>query len=240
MREALIQDEGVRGLLLIHGLHPISLQDRLAEALDKVRPYMKSHGGDVELLSLEDDFARLRLRGHCESCPSSTVTLELAVRSAIEEACPDLAGFEVEGAQKNHATATNGATPAYEHTPNAAPEWTRLASAEEIPDGGFRAIRTENESLFVCKLDDQLYAYRDLCPACNLPLHLGELREGLIVCSLGHCFDVRRAGASPNDPQMHLNPVPLLMKDGVAKVVLGRTSAERRSGDESLQHEHTH
>jgi Fe-S cluster biogenesis protein NfuA len=96
VREALLRDRLVRGLLLIHGLHPVSLEGRLNGALDKIRPYLKSHGGDVELINLDDDVARLRLRGTCKSCPSSSVTLELAVRQVIEEACPDLAGFEVE------------------------------------------------------------------------------------------------------------------------------------------------
>ena len=95
--DSLINDGAVRGLLLIHNLHPISLETRLLEALDKIRPYMESHGGNVELLSLDSDVAKLRLQGHCKSCPSSAVTMELAIRSAIEEACPDLMGFEVEG-----------------------------------------------------------------------------------------------------------------------------------------------
>jgi Fe-S cluster biogenesis protein NfuA len=96
VREALLRDRLVRGLLLIHGLHPISLEQRLNGALDKIRPYLRSHGGDVELISVQDEVARLRLRGACKSCPSSSVTLELAVRQVVEEACPDLAGFEVE------------------------------------------------------------------------------------------------------------------------------------------------
>ena len=91
-----LKDSHVRGLLLIHGLHPLSLEQRLKQALDQVRPYMQSHGGTVELLSLNGDFARLRLEGSCKSCPSSRVTLELAVRKALEENCPDLAGFDVE------------------------------------------------------------------------------------------------------------------------------------------------
>lgn len=92
----LLKDDCVRALLLIHGLHPVDLPTRLQQALDKVRPYMESHGGNVELISLENDVARLRLHGACKSCPSSAVTMELAVRRAIEEFCPDLAGFEVE------------------------------------------------------------------------------------------------------------------------------------------------
>jgi Fe-S cluster biogenesis protein NfuA len=97
--DRLANDPAARGLLLIHGLHPLDLATRLHQALDKVRPYMESHGGNVELLSLENDFARLRLQGACKTCPASSVTMELALRKAIEEACPDLVGFEVEGVQ---------------------------------------------------------------------------------------------------------------------------------------------
>ena len=99
VREVLIHDKLVRGLLLIHGLHPQSLEMRLQEALAKIRPYLQSHGGNVELLRLKNDVATLRLQGACKTCPSSTVTLELAVRQAIERACPDLLGFVVEGIQ---------------------------------------------------------------------------------------------------------------------------------------------
>ncbi|HVU99727.1 MAG TPA: NifU family protein [Verrucomicrobiae bacterium] len=92
------RDPLLRALLLIHGLHPQDLETRLRSALDSVRPYMMSHGGNVELAALDGGFALLRLQGTCKTCPSSTVTLELAVRRAVEEACPDLAGFEVEKA----------------------------------------------------------------------------------------------------------------------------------------------
>lgn len=95
--ERLLGDQSVSGLLLIHGLHPVLLETRLRAALEKVRPYMQSHGGNIELLGLENDVARVKLEGTCKTCPSSAVTLELAVRRAVEEACPDLLGFEVIG-----------------------------------------------------------------------------------------------------------------------------------------------
>lgn len=93
--ERIMKDGSLRGLLLIHGLHPDSLETRLRQALETVRPYMQSHGGNIELLGIENDVARVRLQGTCKSCPSSGVTLELAVRRAVEEACPDLLGIEV-------------------------------------------------------------------------------------------------------------------------------------------------
>lgn len=97
IRAALVQDKLVSSLLLIHGLHPQSLETRLQDALGKIRPYLQSHGGNVELLGLEDEVATLRLQGTCKTCPSSAITLELAVRQVVEQACPDLRGFVVEG-----------------------------------------------------------------------------------------------------------------------------------------------
>ena len=69
-------------LLLVHGLHPYDVETRVARALDGVRPYLGSHGGDVELLGVTDDgVVRLRLLGSCDGCPSSSVTLKLAVET---------------------------------------------------------------------------------------------------------------------------------------------------------------
>jgi Fe-S cluster biogenesis protein NfuA/nitrite reductase/ring-hydroxylating ferredoxin subunit len=226
---ALLADPGLSGLLLIHGLHPVPLAERLQQALAKVRPYMESHGGDVELVALEDEHARLRLRGHCETCPSSTVTLELAVRAAIEEACPDLAGFEVEGLAPKPGS--------LQHVPAAPPEWTPIEAATDLAEGGFIHVPTDVEPLFVCKSGGQLYAYRDLCPACNLPLHLGEISGKLVICSLGHRYDVRRAGQSPDNPALHLDPLPLLERDGTVKVALAR---EAVSGHDSNRPVHDH
>jgi len=223
IRAALLRDGGVAGLLLIHGLHPVPLETRLCEALDKVRPYMKSHGGDVELLGLENDFARLRLRGHCETCPSSTVTLELAVRHAIEEACPDLAGFEVEGMAKN--AAANGDRP-FEHVPKAAPKWIQVPAAHDLADNEMMTVHEGNESLLVCRLGEQFYAYHDRCPGCNMPLHLGKLERGTLTCELGHRFDVRYAGRGLDGNALHLEPLPLLAQNAAVKVALSPQAQE--------------
>src|ERR1700733_833074 len=94
---SLSDDPLVATLLLIHDLHPVPLADRVQGALDSVRPYMESHGGNVELLSLERGVARIRLQGSCSDCSASSVTLELAIKQALEEAAPDLEGLEVEG-----------------------------------------------------------------------------------------------------------------------------------------------
>ena len=61
-RARLAEDGVVASLMLIHGLYPVPLETRVQEALDTVRPYLESHGGDVELLRIEDGVARLGSR----------------------------------------------------------------------------------------------------------------------------------------------------------------------------------
>ena len=69
IHERLVEDGVVASLLLIHDLYPIDLETRVREALATVRPYMESHGGDVELLGLDDGVARLRLVGPLRGMP---------------------------------------------------------------------------------------------------------------------------------------------------------------------------
>jgi Fe-S cluster biogenesis protein NfuA len=97
VRDALLRDKTVSALLLIHDLHPLDLETRLRHALEGLHPYMQSHGGSIEVVSVEEQVARLRFLGACKGCPSAAVTMELAVRRAVTEACPDLIGLEVEG-----------------------------------------------------------------------------------------------------------------------------------------------
>lgn len=85
-----LQDELVASVLLLHGLHPDAIETRVLRALEKVRPYLHSHGGDVEFVGIDDGVVRLKLLGSCGSCPSSSVTLKNAVEEALYEAAPDI------------------------------------------------------------------------------------------------------------------------------------------------------
>jgi Fe-S cluster biogenesis protein NfuA len=95
--DELAGDELVAGLLVVHGLHPYGVAERVERALESVRPYLRSHGGDVELLGIDEQGAvRLRLLGHCDGCAGSTATLSTAVREAIDAAAPEIVQVDVE------------------------------------------------------------------------------------------------------------------------------------------------
>ena len=96
--DELINDELVGSLLLVHGLHPDALPARVERALASVRPFLGQHGGDVELLDIDEAVGavQLRLLGSCDGCPSSASTLQHAVERAIVEAAPEITIIDVD------------------------------------------------------------------------------------------------------------------------------------------------
>jgi Fe-S cluster biogenesis protein NfuA len=92
----LAADEAVGPLLLLHDLHPDTLADRVGAALDGVRPYIASHGGNVELAAIDGDVVRVRMSGTCNGCAASSVTLKTAIEEAICRAAPEIARVEAE------------------------------------------------------------------------------------------------------------------------------------------------
>jgi Fe-S cluster biogenesis protein NfuA len=96
--EKLAADPLVESLLLVHDLHPLDTDTRIQRALDRVRPYLGSHAGGVEYLGVDENgIVHLRLEGSCHGCPSSTVTVRMAIEAAIQEAAPETTGIDVEG-----------------------------------------------------------------------------------------------------------------------------------------------
>jgi Fe-S cluster biogenesis protein NfuA len=94
----LCDDPFVESLLCLHGLHPLSVEERVQRALDGVRPYLKSHEGGVEIAAIEDDVVVLRLEGTCDGCPSSEATVKLAVERAILDNVPEIRAVRAESA----------------------------------------------------------------------------------------------------------------------------------------------
>jgi Fe-S cluster biogenesis protein NfuA len=201
IHERLVADGVVASLLLIHDLYPIDLETRVREALAEVRPYMESHGGDVELLDLRDGVARLRLAGSCDGCPASAATLELAIKEALEQAAPDLVGLEVEGV----VASRNGRAPT--------PTWMALDQAGEVAPGELRSTTVHGAELVVANVEGTLLAYRSACAGCEAGLGDAALRAEVLTCArCGRAYDLRRAGRALGAEQLQLEPVPLLRR----------------------------
>jgi Fe-S cluster biogenesis protein NfuA/nitrite reductase/ring-hydroxylating ferredoxin subunit len=230
----LASDELVSGLLLVHGLHPYSVEQRVEEALESVRPYLGSHGGDVELLDVTDEgTVRLRLLGSCDGCPSSSVTLKLAVEGAIESAAPEIETIEVE--TPSESTAAGPAlipvgslmSRLHEDAPtgawHAAPELATLAAGEVL------STQVGATGVFACRIGSDVYAFVDRCARCESSLAgavLARRLGGAIGDALLRCpncqvhYDVRKAGSCVDLPELHLDPLPLLDEAGAISVAV--------------------
>ena len=87
-------------------------------------------------------------------------------------------------------------------------------------------VRLGDARLVICKTNGILYAYRNRCPACNMPLDTGSFEGGFISCALNHRYDVVHAGRCAEIPSAHLDPLPLLVQENVVKVALTKEVAD--------------
>jgi Fe-S cluster biogenesis protein NfuA/nitrite reductase/ring-hydroxylating ferredoxin subunit len=228
---ALLGDELVSHLLLLHGLHPLPVERRVVGALDEVRPYLESHGGGVELLGVAGEQVRLRLFGSCSGCPSSTMTLKLAIENAIHKAAPEIEEVVAEDGgvaesgllQIEMAPQPPGSTalprPALEAVEA---EWTMVGGLPELSASDLVVKQVAGQRILFLALQGRFYGYRPACPVCGESLSEAELHGYELRCrGCGSRFDALRAGRCLDSPQLHLEPVPLLVSDdGLVKVAL--------------------
>jgi Fe-S cluster biogenesis protein NfuA/nitrite reductase/ring-hydroxylating ferredoxin subunit len=228
-------DDLVASLMLVHGLHPHGVERRIENALDSVRPYLGSHGGDVKLLGVADDVVRLQFAGSCKSCPSSAVTLEFAVEDAVRAAAPEIVSIEVVATENSSAGSSSGlisvdSLMSHVHTKEPAgagwqpaPDIANLGAGEV---GGFLVVGVP---MLVCRVGDDLFAYHDRCGRCHESMAGAALHRpmgspiGAAVLRCPRCqahFDAVHAGAGMDDDATHLDPIPLLLRDGVLSVAV--------------------
>jgi Fe-S cluster biogenesis protein NfuA/nitrite reductase/ring-hydroxylating ferredoxin subunit len=228
--DALAADQLVSSLLLVHGLHPYDVTTRVERALEEVRPYLGSHGGDVDLVEVTaDGVVRLRLLGSCDGCASSAVTLTLAVEGAIEAAAPEVTAVEVVEEQERAAQVISlGSLRSRLDPPVEDGGWIAVPELASLGPGEVRLVQVGDASVIAARIGSARYAYLDGCVCCQASLagatlqrRLGGAADDALLCCPG-CrahYDVRRAGAWL-DGAGHLDPLPLLERDGVVSVAV--------------------
>ncbi len=238
--DELIADDLIASLLLVHGLHPHPVERRITDALDTVRPYLGSHGGDVHLLNVDGDpgnyTVRLQFSGSCKSCPSSAVTLELAVEDAVRAAAPEISSIEVVAQEKQSAAAVIPTESLLNHVHagrHAPAAWHPVPGLAELVPGEVGGFLVAGMTVLACRVGDDVYAYRDRCAGCGESLAGAVLHRRMastdVVLRCPRChahFDVVHAGGSADGSVAHLDPVPVLMRDGVLSMALPGISAE--------------
>ena len=218
----LAADEMVGGLLILHGLHPVTLEDRIRGALTRVRPYLGSHGGNVELLGVTDGVARLRLEGSCHGCASSTLTLKYAIEREIAQAAPDLIDLVVDGVTP---PPSQGFIPLTQIKPmNSASTagtdvWKTVTGLDSVVGDRVTMHSVGDARVLFCRVGSATYAYREGCPECGVSLQDGTLKGEVLTCSAcGQSYDVKHAGRRLEGAGAGMTPIPLLEEAGHLKL----------------------
>jgi Fe-S cluster biogenesis protein NfuA/nitrite reductase/ring-hydroxylating ferredoxin subunit len=240
----LLNDGLVTALLVLHDLHPQSTEERVLAALDRVRPYLGSHAGDVEYLGLDPDgTVRLRLAGSCDGCPSSLVTVKMAIEKGIEDVAPEVTKVDVVNLTPPQPAAGPGAVSSEGHAllpltqvskqpdPPAA-TWVDVEGLGDLGQGQLAPTLIDEFAAVVCNVGGNLYAYADQCPACGSGLTGAQLEGVLLACpGCAQRYDVVRAGrgfggsSGEEAAGWHLDPLPLLTENGGVRIAVPAEAA---------------
>ena len=125
----------------------------------------------------------------------------------MPEAAPPLLQIQVAGGPaRAQQAAANGE------------RWSAAGALGELSSGGATLKRVDGDDVLFLRLEESCYAYRPDCPGCHATIGPASLRGVNIVCQgCGLGFDAIRAGRCLDQPQLQLEPVPLLT-DGAGQV----------------------
>jgi Fe-S cluster biogenesis protein NfuA len=68
-----------------------SFEEKVSEVIEMVRPALQGHGGDVQLVGINDDkTVKVRLQGACQGCPGAAMTMKMGIERILKEKVPDV------------------------------------------------------------------------------------------------------------------------------------------------------
>ncbi len=215
----------VASLLIVHGLHPVSLEQRIDEALDSVRPYLGSHAGGVEVIGVDDEgVLQLRLQGSCDGCSSSSETVRVAIENAVIAAAPEIVAVRAEGmVERPKKTELLQIQPYRQAEPDPEPVgggWHALDDPPSMSPGQLARVELGGVPVLLIRTDTQRYAYRDSCAACSAGLSEATLDGDVLTCpACSAAYDVAIAGRATKGDG-HLEPLPLLADGGGVRIAI--------------------
>lgn len=219
----LVDDPHVHAVLALHGIVRADPMTRGERALATVRPYLQSHGGDVELVRIEGDTAFVRLHGSCSGCSMSAVTLREGVEEALVRLVDEVARIEVLEDQPTAAFIPLSAVGRKPGTPDTG--WVRALPVEAVAPGTMVRFDVELapptgddpahvDSFVVTNVDSRIAVFRNECVHQGLSLDGGQLADGVITCPWhGFRFDAS-SGECLSAPNAQLAPIPTRVDDG--------------------------
>lgn len=177
-----VTDEVVYAVLLYHELVKPPILERIQTALEEVRPGLKSHNGDIELIAFKPpDTVEVKLIGTCSSCPASTLTLSQGVEQAIKNHCPEITKVIAVNDTSVVNNANSGLISPFSSS-KVTSIWVKVTNIEEIPDLGVLPKKVAGHSLILYRQGVNITCYRNACTHLASPLDTGKIENSIITC----------------------------------------------------------
>ena len=175
-----IADEVVYAVLRRHEIIKPSLNERVENALEGIRPMLASHGGDVELVKVTPPAVEVRFIGACDGCPASALTFHAGVKKAVQDACPEITEIvQVKGLGGSEESGVRFVSP---FALGAAGNWMSAGLLSEIPEGSVRSAIIGGEKLLLWRNGSTVTCFQNACAHLGFPIHDGEVENGIITC----------------------------------------------------------
>ncbi|MFC5994642.1 NifU family protein [Pseudonocardia hispaniensis] len=223
----LVDDPVIRLLFSVHGIIRPDPMTEANRVLVEVRPQLQSHGGDVQLVRIEEGVAYVRLEGACNGCSMSSVTLRNLVEQALVTGVASITSVQVLPTEPSPTlipleSLRIGTDPAAEG-------WVEALPAAEVPAGALRAVELtapggKQAEVIVVNVENRLTAYVNECAHEGLPLDNAviDTANGTLTCPWhGFCYDAT-SGECLSAPGAQLEQLPLRVDDGHVWVRVGR------------------
>jgi nitrite reductase/ring-hydroxylating ferredoxin subunit/Fe-S cluster biogenesis protein NfuA len=195
-------DEVIYAVLRRHGILKPSLYERVDQALETVRPMLKSHGGNAELVAVEGARAEVRFLGACDGCPASALTFYAGVKKAIQDHVPEITEIK-------QAKGLGGGDGVHFTSPFAAYQkdgWSYAADLEGLPDGATRILDVDGHSVLLSRFGDRVTCFENACAHMGMALDGGEIKDGLITCPYHGFQYALETGECLTAPEVQLQP----------------------------------
>ena len=202
-------------LLAMYDLAPPDERTLVEEALDEIRPYIHSHGGELELIDVSGGVVRVRMSGSCHDCAASAMTLRRGIEQVLRERYP---AFREVIAEEARQPGTRIPLPLVQVR---RPVFARAGAVGELPPGELSRVQVAGVSVMLANVEGEIYAFRDGCAADGMPLEGGRLAGSVIVCPWHNCGYDARTGKRVDEPdEPGLTAVPIAVRDGMVQVAV--------------------
>jgi|SRR5579872_7052610 len=208
------EDPQVSTILQLYDVLPLPVLARWQEFLDTVRPRLKEHGADVELIRVTDEMPFLRLKG-------AFTRDESELRQLVQESIAAALGSykSVKWEPREAVPAPARLVPISAIQPAKRQRWVDLVTDGEVPIGELRKLEVKQLEIVLGHSLSGYHAFPNACPGSALPLHMGRIANGKLICPWHACsFDLR---TGKRDRGVGADLKPLVLRTEAGHVQLG-------------------